>query len=134
MFRDFKKFILRGNLIELAVAVVVGTAFAEVIKSLAASLITPLIAAVGGQPDFSKLTFTINDSVFTYGVFFNALISFLIVAAIIFFLVIQPVNKLTAAANRKKTTDDLTTKKCPDCLSEVPIKATRCAFCTSTIA
>ena len=133
MFQDFKKFILRGNLIELATAVVIGTAFTAVIKSLAENLITPLIAAIGGQPDFSKLMFSINGSQFQYGLFLNALVAFMIVATVVFFLVIQPVNKLNAAASRRKTTDDPTTKKCPDCLSEVPINATRCAFCTSKI-
>lgn len=133
MLQDFKKFILRGNLIELATAVVIGTAFTAVIKAMADNLITPLIAAIGGQPDFSKLNFKINGSIFQYGLFLNALVAFLIVATIVFFMVIQPVNKLNAAANRRKTTDDPTTKKCPDCLSEVPLKATRCAFCTSKI-
>lgn len=133
MFQDFKKFILRGNLIELAVAVVVGTAFNDVIKNLVSSVITPLIAAVGGQPDFAKLSFEINGSIFSYGLFLNALFSFLVIATVVFFLVVQPVNKLVAATNRRKTTDDPTTKKCPECLSEVPIKAVRCAFCTSKI-
>ncbi len=134
MFQDFKKFILRGNLVDLAVAVVIGTAFGDVVKSLVSSVITPMIAAVGSQPDFAKMAFQINGSTFSYGVFLNALVSFLLIATVVFFVVVQPVNKLLSASNRRKTTDDPTTKKCPDCLSEVPIKATRCAFCTSKIS
>ena len=133
MFKDFKKFILRGNLVELATAVVIGTAFTALVKAMADNLITPIIAAIGGQPDFSKLFFEINGSKFQYGLFLNALVAFIIVATVVFFFVVQPVNKLNAAAARRKTTDDPTTKKCPECLSEVPIKATRCAFCTSKI-
>ena len=133
MLKDFKKFILRGNTVDLAVAVVVGAAFGTIVTALVKDLITPLIAAIGGQPNFSDLTFTINGSKFLYGDFFNALISFVLIASVIFFFVVQPVNKLMAVSNRKKDTDDATTKKCPECLSEVPIKATRCAFCTSKI-
>lgn len=134
MLKDFKKFILRGNMIELAVAVVIGAAFGAIVTALVKDIITPLLAAIGGQPDFSGLYFTINDSKFMYGDFINALISFLIIAAVVFFLVIQPVNHLVTLSNRNKTSDDPSTKKCPECLSEVPIKATRCAFCTSKIA
>jgi large conductance mechanosensitive channel len=133
MLKDFKEFILRGNVVDLAVAVVIGAAFGAIISSLVKDLITPLIAAIGGQPDFSNLSFTINNSKFLYGDFINALLSFLIIASVIFFLVVQPLNALMNRAKRKKTTDDPTTKKCPQCLSEVNIKATRCAFCTSTI-
>ncbi|MEO7364014.1 MAG: large conductance mechanosensitive channel protein MscL [Candidatus Saccharimonadales bacterium] len=129
MLKDFKKFVLRGNTVDLAVAVVIGAAFGTIVTSLVKDLITPLLAAVGGQPDFSKLTFTINGSKFLYGDFINAVIGFLIISAVIFFLVIQPINKMTAIASRNKITDDPTTKKCPECLSEVPIKATRCAHC-----
>ena len=133
MFNDFKKFILRGNTIDLAVAVVIGAAFGAIVTALVKDLITPLIAAIGGQPDFSSLYFTINDSKFMYGDFINAVIAFLIIAAVVFFLIVQPVNKLVAVSNRKKASEDPTTKKCPECLSEVPSKATRCAFCTSKI-
>lgn len=129
MLQDFKKFILRGNTVDLAVAVVVGGAFGTIVKALVSDLITPLVAAVGGQPDFSKLTFTINGSKFLYGDFLNAVIAFLIIAAVVFFLIIQPLNKFMAHANRNKTTPEPTTKKCPECLSEVPKAATRCAFC-----
>ncbi len=102
MLKDFKKFILRGNTVDLAVAVVIGAAFSAIVTSLVKDLITPLIAAIGGQPDFSNLHFTINSSKFLYGDFINAIISFLLIASVIFFLVIQPVNKLTARAGRNK--------------------------------
>lgn len=133
MFQDFKKFIMRGNVVDLAVAVVIGAAFGAVVTSLVENFVTPLIAAVGGQPDFSKLTFTVNNSEFGYGNFLNALISFLMIAAVVFFAIVQPINKLNTYNNRRKTTPDPSTKKCPECLSEVPVKATRCAFCTSKI-
>ncbi len=132
MLKDFKEFLLRGNLVALAVAVVIGVAFAAVIDSLVASIITPLIAAIGGQPDFSDLTFEINNSTFTYGLFLNSLISFVIIAAVIFFLVIRPVNALIERS-RKGEPDDPTLKKCPECQMEIPADATRCAFCTSTV-
>lgn len=133
MLKDFKQFILRGNAVDLAVAVVVGAAFTAIVTSLVKNLITPLIAAIGGQPDFSKYHFTINNSQFLYGDFINAVVSFLIMATVIFFLVIQPINKLTARANRNKTTLEPNTKKCPECLSEIPKAAIRCAFCTSKL-
>ncbi len=129
MLKDFKKFVLRGNMVDLAVAVVVGAAFSAIVAALVKDLITPLIAAIGGKHDFSQLYFTINDSKFMYGDFVNALISFLLIAAVVFFLVVQPVNKLVAISNRNKKSADPSTKKCPECLSEVPLKATRCAFC-----
>ena len=131
--KDFRQFILRGNLVDLAVAVVLGTAFAAVIAALVADLITPLIAAIGGNQDFSSLAFHINGSRFAYGSFINALLSFLIVAAVLFFFVVKPVNALM---NRRRTEPevDSTTRECPECLSQVPIAARRCAFCTSEIA
>jgi large conductance mechanosensitive channel len=134
MFQEFKKFILRGNVVDLAVAVVIGAAFNAVIQSLVKDLITPLIAAIGGQHDFSAQTFTIHHSQFLYGDFLNALISFVILASVVFFVVVTPVNKLIALANRNKKSDDPTTKKCPECLSEIPKAATRCAFCTAKLA
>jgi large conductance mechanosensitive channel len=133
MLQDFKKFILRGNTVDLAVAVVIGAAFGAVVTALVKDLITPLIAAIGGKPDFSDLYFTINGSRFLYGDFINAVISFLLIATVVFFAIIQPINKLTSLSNRNKQTPDPTTKKCPECLSEVPLQATRCAFCTSKI-
>ena len=131
--QEFKKFIMKGNVVDLAVGVVVGVAFGVVVSALVENLITPLISAIGGQPDFSTLSFTINGSEFLYGDFLNVLISFVMIATVVFFFVIQPINKLTAMANRRKTTDDSTTKKCPECFSEIPAEATRCAFCTSKI-
>lgn len=118
---------------ELAVAVVVGGAFGTIVTALVKDLITPLIAAIGGKPDFSNLHFTINNSKFLYGDFINAIVSFLIIAAVVFFLIIQPVNKLMARANRSKNPEEPTDKKCPECLSEIPKAATRCAFCTSKL-
>ena len=130
--KDFRQFILRGSLVDLAVAVVIGTAFAAVIASLVADLITPLIAAIGGKQDFSTLAFTINGSRFSYGSFINALLAFLIVAAVLFFFVIKPVNALM---NRRRTEPevDQTTRECPECLSQIPKAARRCAFCTAEV-
>ena len=129
MLSDFKKFILRGNVIDLAVAVIIGVAFNATIQSLVKDLITPLIAAIGGKPNFSNLQFTIHHSKFLYGDFLNSVISFVILAAVVFFLVVQPVNKLVSLSNRGKVVED-DTKVCPECLSSVPKKPTRCAFCT----
>ena len=130
--KDFKAFLLRGNLVDLAVAVVIGVAFAALVSALVADLITPIIAAIGGSHDFSNLTFTIHHSTFKYGDFLNALISFVVIAAAIFFLVVKPVNALMA---RRKTEPpvDATTRPCPECLSEIPIAARRCAFCTAEV-
>lgn len=132
MLRDFKTFLLRGNVVDLAVAVVVGAALLAVVQALVADLITPLLAAVGGQPDFSQLDFTINDSRFLYGHFLNQVISFLIVAAVVFFFIVTPVNALIARSRREPPADP-TTKKCDECLSEIPIAARRCAFCTAEL-
>jgi large conductance mechanosensitive channel len=133
LFTEFREFILRGNLVDLAVAVVVGTAFTAVVTSLVEDLITPLIAAAGGEPDFAALTFTINGSEFRYGDFLNALLTFLIVAAVLFFLVIKPVNALLARVRTEPPVDEQT-RKCPECLSEIPERARRCAFCTAEVA
>ena len=133
MLKDFKQFILRGNVIDLAVAVVIGAAFGAVVTALVKDFVTPLIAAVGGQPDFSALTFTLNGSKFMYGDFLNAVISFLLISTVIFFFVVQPINQMLKRAARNKTPEDPTEKKCPECLSEIPVQATRCAFCTSTV-
>jgi large conductance mechanosensitive channel len=132
MLKEFRAFILRGNLVDLAVAVVIGTAFGAVVTALVKDLVTPLIAAIGGEPDFSGLKFTINGSAFLYGAFLNALFAFLIIAAVVFFLVIKPLNALM---DRRKvdTATDATTRTCPQCLSDIPIAAQRCAFCTSEV-
>ena len=134
MIREFRQFLLRGNVIDLAVAVVIGAAFSAVVAAFVADLVTPLIAAIGGKPDFAALTFTINGSEFKYGDFLNAVIAFLMVAAVIFFLVVKPMNALATRMSRGETPADPTTKQCPECLSEIPIAARRCAFCTSTVA
>lgn len=131
VLKEFKDFIARGNLVDLAVAVVIGTAFAALVNSLVADLITPVIAAIFGKPDFSGLTFTINGSVFKYGSFINSLITFLSVAAAIFFFVVKPMNVLQ---ERVKKGEDPTMKDCPECLSEIPAAATRCAHCTTQLA
>jgi large conductance mechanosensitive channel len=133
VLHDFKQFVLRGNMVDLAVAVVVGTAFGAVITALVGDLFTPLIAAIGGKSDFASLTFTIHHSVFAYGAFLNALIAFVMIAAVVFFFVVQPVNALVQRAHREPTPDP-TTKKCPECLSEIPVDARRCAFCTSQLS
>ncbi len=127
--KGFRTFLLRGNVIDLAVAVVIGAAFGTVVTAFVKDLVTPLIAAIGGKPDFSTLSFTINNSKFTYGDFFNALIAFVVIAAVIYYFVVLPINALIARA-RKEPPADPTTKKCPECLSEIPIGAKRCAFCT----
>jgi large conductance mechanosensitive channel len=133
MLREFRRFILRGSLVDLAVAVVLGTAFTAVVNALVKDIITPLIAAVGGKTDFGNLAFTINGSRFEYGDFLNALLTFLIVAAVMFFLVIKPVNLLM---DRSSTEPDVEspTRSCPECLSQIPRPATRCAFCTTEVA
>jgi large conductance mechanosensitive channel len=132
MLKEFRDFVLRGNVVELAVAVVIGAAFGAVVTAFVSSFITPLIAAIGGKPDFSALAFTINGSRFTYGLFLNALISFLIIAAVIFFLV-RPLNALMARSRPEPAVGE-TTRACPECLSDIPEAARRCAFCTTEVA
>ena len=133
MLKGFRQFLLRGNVIDLAVAVVVGGAFGTVVTALVKDLITPLIAALVGTPDFSALVFTVNGSKFLIGDFVNAVVAFVLVAAAIYFLVVVPMNAVVARLNRGDAPPDPTTKRCPECLSEVPIGARRCAFCTSTL-
>jgi len=133
MFKGFKQFILRGNVLDLAVAVVMGGAFGAVVTALVKDLLTPLLAAVAKTPDFSALAFTVNGSKFLIGDFINTLISFLLIAIAVYFFVIMPVNALIARLNRGEAPPDPTTKKCPECLSEVAIGAKRCAFCTSAL-
>jgi large conductance mechanosensitive channel len=132
VLNDFKRFLLRGNVVDLAIAVVIGAAFGAVIAAFVKDLLTPLIAAIGGNQDFSALTFTVNGSTFRYGDFINAVIAFVIIAAVVFFLIIVPLNKLISRS-RKEPTRDPTTRKCPECLSEIPIAATRCAYCTTEV-
>ena len=130
--KELRAFLLRGNVVDLAVAVVIGAAFGAVVSSLVADLITPIIAAIFGQPDFSNLTFTINGSEFRYGSFINAVVAFLTVATAIFWLVVLPMNRLMARRRTEEPVDKLT-RECPECLSEVPAAAHRCAFCTSEL-
>ncbi len=134
MLKGFKEFVLRGNVLDLAVAVVIGGAFGAVVTALVKDLITPLIGAVVGTPDFSALVVTLNGSKFLIGDFLNAVVSFLLIAAAVYFFIVTPVNALIARRRRGEAPPDPTTKKCPECLSEVPIAARRCAFCTSTLS
>jgi large conductance mechanosensitive channel len=131
--REFKQFLLRGNVVDLAVAVVIGAAFGAVIASFVENLLTPLIAAIAGEQDFSELTFTINGSTFRYGAFVNALITFAFVAAAVFFFVVRPLNALMSRAKTEPPPDP-ESKKCPECLSEIALEARRCAYCTSPVA
>jgi len=131
--RDFKAFLMRGNVVDLAVAVAMGAALVAVVNSLVEDIITPIIAAIGGKPDFSDLHFTINDSQFRYGSFINSIVSFVTIATAIFFFVVVPYNAFMARM-RKEPPADPTTRKCPECLSEIPLDAHRCAYCTSEVA
>jgi large conductance mechanosensitive channel len=128
----FKQFLLRGNVVDLAVGVVVGAAFGGVVTAFTKDLLTPLIAALVGKPDFSALQFTVNGSRFPVGDFINALISFVLIAAAVYYVVVLPVNALVSRARREPPPDPAT-KKCPECMSEIAIGAKRCAFCTSSI-
>jgi large conductance mechanosensitive channel len=129
--KGFKDFITRGNLIDLAVAFVIGAAFTAVVTALVADLITPLIAAIAGKPNFAALTFTVHDSKFLYGAFINAILTFLIVAAVIYFLIVAPMAKITS---RFAKAVEITTRDCPECLSTIPMAATRCMYCTVAVA
>jgi large conductance mechanosensitive channel len=132
MLKDFKAFLLRGNVVDLAVAVVIGAAFGAVVTALVADLITPIIAAIVGKPDFSNLTFTIHKSTFHYGHFINVLIAFVSIATAVFFFVVVPVNALMARRKTEPPVDE-TVRTCPECLSEIPVAANRCAFCTAEV-
>jgi large conductance mechanosensitive channel len=133
MLKGFKDFLMRGNVVDLAVAVVIGGAFGAVVAALVKDLVTPLVAALFGKPDFSAIVFVINGSKFMVGDFLNALVSFLMVATAIYFFVVTPVNVVMARIKRGEVPPDPTTKKCPECLSEIPVAARRCAFCTSVL-
>ena len=128
--KGFKAFLLRGNVVDLAVGVVIGVAFGAVVTAFVKDLVTPLIAALGGKPDFSSLYFTANSARFLYGDFIDALVAFLVIAAVIYFFVVLPVNALIERS-RKEPPADPTTRKCTECLSEIPVDAKRCAFCAS---
>jgi large conductance mechanosensitive channel len=128
--KGFKAFLLRGNLIDLAVAVVMGVAFTAVVQALVTNIITPLISSVSGQPNFGALVVHIGKANFTYGLFLNALISFVIIAAVVYFFVVAPVAKVLSVMNRNKEAAE---RECPECLSQIPIRATRCKFCTAEV-
>jgi large conductance mechanosensitive channel len=129
LMKEFKQFLMRGNLVELAVAFVLGAVFAALVKAFIADLITPIIAMIIGQPDFSTLSFTINSSLFRYGDFLNNLITFVSTAAVVFFFVVKPYNLLM----ERRAQEDPTIKECPECTSEIPIKARRCPLCTAEL-
>jgi large conductance mechanosensitive channel len=129
---EFKAFLLRGNVVDLAVAVVIGAAFGAVVSALVKDLITPLIAAIGKAPDFSGIYFTVNNSKFFIGDFINVVISFIILAAVIFFLVVKPINYLMAH-KKEEAPGAPTTRQCPYCISDIPLGATRCAYCTQEV-
>jgi large conductance mechanosensitive channel len=131
VLRGFKDFVLRGNVVDLAVAVVIGAAFGAVVTALVKDIVTPLVAVIFGEHDFSALTFTINGSEFHYGDFLNAVIAFLSVAAAIYFFVVVPMNALLAARRRGEDAEEADSRPCSECLSEIPKEAKRCAFCTS---
>jgi large conductance mechanosensitive channel len=133
MLDGFKKFILRGNVVDMAVGVVIGAAFGGVVTALTKDLLTPLIAAVVGKPDFSAVSFKIGDTLFPVGDFINAVVSFLLIAAAIYFFVVTPINALVARMRKAPAPADPTTKKCPECLSEIPIDAKRCAHCAQPV-
>jgi large conductance mechanosensitive channel len=133
MLSGFKQFILRGKVVELAVGVVIGAAFGSVVTALTKDLLTPLIAAVVGKPDFSAISFTIGNTVFPIGDFINAAVSFLLIAAAVYFFVVTPINALISRMRKAPAPADPTTKKCPECLSEIPIDARRCAHCAQPV-
>lgn len=134
MLDGFKKFILRGNVVDMAVGVVIGAAFGGVVTALTKDLLTPFISAVVGKPDFSSLGFNIGKTPFPVGDFINAIVSFLLISAAIYFFVITPVNALLARMHKDESAPAPTTKKCPECLSDIPIEAKRCAYCTQPVA
>ena len=135
MLKEFKQFLLRGNVVDLAVGVVIGAAFGTIVTSLVTDILTPFIAAIAKAPDFNGLTFAINGSRFMYGHFINTLISFLLVSGSVFFFVVRPMNILISKSRLKKEPpSDPTTKKCSECLSEIPIDAKRCSHCTQIVA
>lgn len=133
MLKDFKQFLLRGNVVDLAVGVVIGAAFGSVVNALVKDILTPFIAAIAKVPDFSNLSFTIRGSQFMYGDFINVSISFLLVASAVFFFVVKPMN-LLISRSRKEAPADPTTKKCTECMSEIPLAARRCSHCTQVVA
>lgn len=133
VMQGFKAFLLRGNVVDLAIAVVIGVAFGAVVTALVSDLFTPLLAAIGGNPNFGHLSFTLNHSRFAYGAFVDALLAFIVLAALIYCLVVLPMNALTARSHQAPPPDP-STKLCPECCSTIAVAARRCAFCTAVIA
>jgi len=133
MLKEFRDFVMRGNVVELAIAVVIGAAFGAVVTGFVTSFITPLIAAIGGKSGFAGLRFSLGDTEFVYGIFLNALIAFLIIAAVIFFLIVRPLNALMEHMRTEEPVAEVT-RACPECLSQIPTEARRCAFCTAEVA
>jgi len=133
MLSGFKQFILRGNVVDLAVGVVIGAAFGAVVTAFTKDLLTPSIAAMVGKPDFSAINFTLNGTPFPVGDFINAVVAFILVAGAVYFFVVTPINALIARVRKAPAPADPTTKKCPECLSEIPIDARRCGFCTQPV-
>ena len=133
MLKGFKQFILRGNVVDMAVGVVIGSAFAAVVAAFTKDLLTPVFAAIAGKPDFSAIQFTLNGSVFAVGDFLNAALAFVLVAGAVYFFVVVPVNTLIARMHRGEAPPDPTTKKCPECLSLIPLEARRCAQCGQSV-
>jgi large conductance mechanosensitive channel len=133
MLKGFRDFLLRGNVVDLAVAVIIGGAFGAIVNALVKDIITPIIAAFGGQPDFSNIFFTINNSKFLIGDFLNALVSFIMIGGVVYFAIVIPMNKINARMKRGEKVDS-TEKTCPECLSQIPIKAKRCRYCTVIVS
>jgi len=132
MLAEFKAFLMRGNVVDLAVAVVIGAAFGVVVQAFVADIITPIIAAIFGKQDFSNLSFTIHHSTFRYGDFLNALFAFVTIAAAVFYFVVVPVNALMERRRTEPPVDERV-RPCPECLSDIPERARRCAFCTAEV-
>ena len=134
MFKGFREFVLRGNVVDMAVGVVIGAAFGAIVTALVKDLLTPLIAALVGKPDFSGYVFEVNGSKFLYGEFINAVVSFLLIAAAIYYFVVLPVNAVMARVHQNEPAAAPDKKQCPECRSDIPIAARKCAYCTSVVA
>jgi large conductance mechanosensitive channel len=132
MLKGFRDFLLRGNVVDLAVAVIIGGAFGAITTSFVTNVVTPLIAAIVGKPDFSAFELNVHGGIVKYGVFLNAVISFLLIATVIYFLIVVPMNYVMAKT-KKPVVEEVTTKPCPQCLSDIPLAAQRCKFCTQPV-
>ena len=132
MFKGFREFVFRGNVIDLAVAVIIGAAFTAIVTSFVGNIVTPLIAAIVGKPDFSALILTVNGGQIKYGLFLNSVITFVLVAGVVYFMIVAPMNYIMSKTN-KPVVEEVTTKTCVQCLSDIPLAATRCKFCTQAV-